>query len=214
MPRSGLRSSLASLHLRYSIDDRRRSSPSSSIRSKATGTPHRRGACDGSGRTRQGRRHWWRSLHRRSGMTALAGRAVTAATMTGNRLVKSLPWRAISRTLALSRQAMIRKPSCLISCSQPGPLGGALAGRHGSIMPSPGRVRSLNDMVVVGNGGNKSRVSAWLNQISRPGHCRAPGHCQSRTIPPGFLANDLMDHKRAGDQNWDGYGRLNRRVHV
>ena len=54
---------------------------------------------------------------------------------------------------------------------------------------------------VVGNGGNKSRVSAWLNQISRPGHCRAPGHCQSRTIPPGFLANDLMDHNRAGDQN-------------
>jgi hypothetical protein len=42
----------------------------------------------------------------------------------------------------------MRKPSCLISWSQPGPEGGALAGegRHGSIIPSPGRVRSRNDM--------------------------------------------------------------------
>ena len=70
-----------------------------------------------------------------------AGRAVTAATMTGKRLVKSFPWRVISRTPALSRRAMMRKPSCLISCSQPGPEGGAFAGdgRHGSIIPTPGR---------------------------------------------------------------------------
>jgi hypothetical protein len=42
----------------------------------------------------------------------------------------------------------MRNPSCLISCNQPGPEGGAFAGdgRHGSIIPSPGRVRSRNDM--------------------------------------------------------------------
>jgi len=47
-----------------------------------------------------------------------------------------------------SRRAMMRKPSCLISCSQPGPDGGRSAGdgKQGSIMPSPGRVRSRNDM--------------------------------------------------------------------
>src|SRR6516165_3323453 len=71
-----------------------------------------------------------------------------AATMIGKRLVKSLPLRVISRTPAVSRRARMRKPSCLISCSQPGPEGGALAGdgKHGSIIPSPGRVRSRNDM--------------------------------------------------------------------
>jgi hypothetical protein len=65
----------------------------------------------------------------------------------GNRVVKSLPWRVINRIPALSRRAMMRMPSCLISCSQPGPLGGALAGdgRHGSINPSPGRI-TRNDM--------------------------------------------------------------------
>ena len=49
----------------------------------------------------------------------------------------------------LSRRAMMRKPSCLISCSQSGPEGGALAGdaKHGSIMPSPGRVRSRNILI-------------------------------------------------------------------
>ena len=34
--------------------------------------------------------------------------------------------RVISRTPALSRRARMRKPSYLISCSQPGPEGGAL----------------------------------------------------------------------------------------
>jgi hypothetical protein len=45
-------------------------------------------------------------------------------------------------------RAKIRKPSCLISCSQPGPEGGALAGegKHGSIIPNPERVRSRNDV--------------------------------------------------------------------
>jgi hypothetical protein len=38
----------------------------------------------------------------------------------------------------------MRNPSCLISCSQPGPEGGALAGdrKQGSIIPSSGPVRS------------------------------------------------------------------------
>jgi len=42
----------------------------------------------------------------------------------------------------LWRRARMRKPSCFSSCSQPAPLGGALAGesRHGSINPSLGRV--------------------------------------------------------------------------
>src|SRR6516225_4958498 len=75
------------------------------------------------------------------------GSDLSAMAMNGKRSVKSFPARVISRTPALSRRAMIRKPSCLISWSQPGPLGGDLAGdgRHGSTVPRPGRVRSRND---------------------------------------------------------------------
>ena len=64
--------------------------------------------------------------------------------MNGKRWVKSFALRVISRTPAASLRAMMRKPSCLISCSQPEPEGGALAGegRHGSMMPKPGRVGS------------------------------------------------------------------------
>jgi hypothetical protein len=104
----------------------------------------------------------------------------TAVAIKGKRLVKSLPWRVISRTSALSRRARIRKPSCLISCRQSGPDGGRSAGngrqglmwprrwvrrdnvrvprdektclkgdgRHGSIIPSPGRVRSRNELTL------------------------------------------------------------------
>ena len=74
---------------------------------------------------------------------------LTAMAIKGKRLEKSFPARVISRTPALSRRrARMRKPSCLISCSQPGPEGGALAGegRHGSIIPKPERVRSRNDI--------------------------------------------------------------------
>jgi hypothetical protein len=76
------------------------------------------------------------------------GSLETAIAMNGNRDEKSFPALVISRTPALSRRASILNPSCLISCSQPGPEGGALAGdgRHGSIIPRPGRVRSRNDM--------------------------------------------------------------------
>ena len=49
------------------------------------------------------------------------GSAATAAAASGNRLVKSLPLRVMSRTLAASRRAMMRKLSCLISRSLFGP---------------------------------------------------------------------------------------------
>src|SRR5690242_18036526 len=78
------------------------------------------------------------------------GSLPTAIAIKGKRDEKSFPARVISRTPALSRRARMRKPSCLISCNQPGPLGGALAGegKHGSIISNPGRVRSRNDMGV------------------------------------------------------------------
>jgi bifunctional non-homologous end joining protein LigD len=45
-----------------------------------------------------------------------AGRAATAAAASGKRPAKSWPFRVRSRTPAASRRAMMRKPSCLISC--------------------------------------------------------------------------------------------------
>jgi hypothetical protein len=56
----------------------------------------------------------------------------------GKRLLKSLPLRPIRRTPLASRRARMRKPSCLISCSQSAPAGGVLAGdgTHGSIKPA------------------------------------------------------------------------------
>ena len=76
-----------------------------------------------------------------------AGSAPTARAMNGNLLLKSCPFRVISRTPALSRLARMRKPSCLISCIQSVPAGGLLAGlgRHGSTMPTVPRLRS--DMI-------------------------------------------------------------------
>ena len=57
----------------------------------------------------------------------------TAAAIFGERVVKSYPFRENSRTRSPSRRATIRKPSCLISCTQPMPEGGAMAvrGRQG-----------------------------------------------------------------------------------
>src|SRR6516165_1063491 len=76
------------------------------------------------------------------------GSDLSAMAMNGKRSVKSFPARVISRTPAASLRARMRKPSCLISCSQPGPEALAGEGKHGSMMPSPGRVRSRNDMRV------------------------------------------------------------------
>jgi hypothetical protein len=66
-----------------------------------------------------------------------AGSAATAATTKGKRLPKSWPLRVKSCTPAVSRRARMRKPSCLISWSQSGPVSGCLAGdgRHGSMKP-------------------------------------------------------------------------------
>ena len=77
------------------------------------------------------------------------GSSPTAIAIKGKRDEKSFPARVISCTPAGPRRAKIRKPSCLISCSQPEPEGGTFAGdgRHGSIIPKPGRVRSRNDIV-------------------------------------------------------------------
>jgi hypothetical protein len=47
--------------------------------------------------------------------------AVIAATAAGNRSVKSVPRRLNSLTFSPARVAMTRKPSCLISCTQPAP---------------------------------------------------------------------------------------------
>jgi hypothetical protein len=46
-------------------------------------------------------------------------------------MLKSYPLRVYSRTPLTSRRAMMRKPSCFISCSQSGPNGGSSA-REGS----------------------------------------------------------------------------------
>jgi len=56
------------------------------------------------------------------------GSAATAATSSGKRLLKSWPLRAKRRTPWASRRAVMRKPSCVISWSQSGPGGEALAG--------------------------------------------------------------------------------------
>jgi len=50
-----------------------------------------------------------------------------------------------------------------------------------------------------------------LNQIPRPGYCRAPRHCQSRGVP--ILINGLVDHNRAGNHNQHSYSGLEHCVH-
>jgi hypothetical protein len=70
-----------------------------------------------------------------------ADNAATAAAASGKRPAKSYPLRVRSRTPAASRRAMMRKPSCFISCSQSPPIGGRSTGRgrHGSMNPADGR---------------------------------------------------------------------------
>jgi hypothetical protein len=38
-----------------------------------------------------------------------------------------------------------------------------------------------------------------LNQISRPGYRRAPGHRQARTVPPRILMKCFINYDRAAD---------------
>jgi hypothetical protein len=78
------------------------------------------------------------------------------------------------------------------------PRAGTLTQRHGYLLETAaGRVE----------------FSARLNQISRPGYCRTPGHCQSRSVPPGILINGLIDYNRTSNHNRHGYGRLKHYVH-
>jgi hypothetical protein len=60
--------------------------------------------------------------------------------------VQSCPLRVKSRTPAASRRTSMRKPSCLISCSQPAPAGGLAAGlgRQGS--QKSGKATRRNNM--------------------------------------------------------------------
>src|SRR5262245_48298037 len=69
----------------------------------------------------------------------------SASTISGKRRVKSLPGRLYSRTRSPFLRAMMRKPSCLISCSHRPPEGSlsVLVGRHGAMKPV---ARGRNDM--------------------------------------------------------------------
>jgi hypothetical protein len=63
---------------------------------------------------------------------SLAFIAFAADAIDGKHDVQSRPLRVMIRTPAASRRTIFRKPSCLISCGQPGPLGrffAAAAGR-------------------------------------------------------------------------------------
>lgn len=89
--------------------------------------------------------------HRQAGFVANDSPAVDDArarrqlgdcqAMNGKRRLRSMPLRESNRTASPSRRAISRKPSCLISWIQPGPLGGRLAGegRDTSIAPEPRR---------------------------------------------------------------------------
>src|SRR5437868_3002786 len=96
---------------------------------------------------------------------------LTTIAIKGKRDEKSFPFRVISRTPAPSFRARMRKPSCLISCSQPGPEGGAFAGegKHGSIIPSPGRVHSRNDIAghAYLNGPSRARCNTKFQKRNR-----------------------------------------------
>ena len=72
-----------------------------------------------------------------------AGRVAIASLANGKRLVKLYPLRVISRTPPASRRAMMRKPSCLISCSQPSPAGGSVAGAAGKARSGVGTGRGV-----------------------------------------------------------------------
>src|SRR6266699_1399578 len=69
-------------------------------------------------------------------------RRESASTISGKRWVRSLPGRLYSLTCASVLRAIMRKPSCLISCTHWLPEGSlsVLVGRHGAMNPA-GRVR-------------------------------------------------------------------------
>jgi hypothetical protein len=80
----------------------------------------------------------------------------------------------------------MRKPSCLISCSQPGPEGGAFAGdgRHGSIVPSPGRVRSPNKTMAINYDG-------WCKESNRTAEKKMAPDRRVRVVVVAAFASDV-----------------------
>ena len=91
----------------------------------------------------------------------------------------------------LSRRILprrMRNPSCLISCSQPGPEGGALAGdrKQGSIIPSSGPVRS-----------RKVAVNRSVELIVQPGAKDAVGEMGVRgNLPAGYGNTNRCRHPK------------------
>lgn len=94
-----------------------------------------------------------------------------ASTTKGKRSVKSVPFRVSGRTRSELRQPTSLKPSCLISCSQPGPVAGTLAPTG-----SAGRIKRIG---VIGLGarfrrrGGRRRI-APSNRVAVPRHLRSP----------------------------------------
>src|SRR6516162_6233742 len=151
MPRSESESwsSFANRSFRSSIGRRRKSLPSSSSRSNAQCTAEALLPCPRI-RSKTASPFSSQTIASPSIMHDRTGSDLSAIAMAGKWSVKSLPLRVMSRTPVRSRRARIRKPSCLISCSQPGPEGGAFAevGKHGSTIPSRGAARSLRSDIL------------------------------------------------------------------
>src|SRR4029077_6790252 len=95
----------------------------------------------------------------------------------------------------------MRNPSCLISCSQPGPEGGALAGdrKQGSIIPSSGPVRS-----------RKVAVNRSVELIVQPGAKDAVGEMGVRGNLPAGHGNT----NRCRGTRSDACGVERAKVHV
>jgi hypothetical protein len=116
-----------------------------------------------------------------------AGRSAPAA--------RSLPRRSAesgSRSLcpfgsaiAHGRRVMMRNPSCLISCIQPRPAGGCLAGR--------GRRGSMK---VAGWGKGPSRHMAVLISGTTAGRARSCAHVPLATLPSARKAQPRKTHQR------------------
>jgi hypothetical protein len=94
-----------------------------------------------------------------------------ASTTKGKRSVKSVPFRVSGRTRSELRQPTSLKPSCLISCSQPGPVAGTLAPTgSGRQNKTDWRYRSWRALP---RRGGRRRI-APSNRVAVPRHLRSP----------------------------------------
>src|SRR6185437_5817922 len=90
---------------------------------------------------------------------------------------------------------MMLKPSCLISCSHPGPASGTDAGRgrHGSMNFARGRERRGGGMALLTAGAPRSRVAWWSQQLRQLGDVDGDtprlfaGHQVRRRAPAGLV---------------------------